>query len=590
MYNAGYNLTTDNIPNPYTVDIDDNTVIGIDFQAYDFKKPSQRLVNHTNTFSIPATNKNLAFFGFPDNVNRYLEGSLPDRSIYNIIEATYQLNNEFIFYKAIIRIDSIENNRISISIVDSKSNNQGINLLKSIDWDTSNSNSLVQIFFQFVNYLNSNTLPVSLGTAFDGTWTQFYQAYLDNSSYFRVGAYVTNLFQVNTDTVREDYGTNTFYIATETQGVNNGYCGRFSFNVSIFFYALNWYYETYGTSEIKFNLNESLLGSIFQSGNDHFSNSYIFTPSLLVYTNGSNKWWFTFQSNLDTSSIRYAGNESLRDKSKKTAFDFLITVCQQFNLIIKQKTDVITNITSIELYNFNKINYYQNTNIVDWSKNFKGIKSFKPSLDNFYRDSWITYKHLPEQYNFRAAGYPVYSNNNNLPVEGTILEIDAYLPYSYTLNANYEDIPWLNDEKSFEEFIFLNCSGDKTPVNWYMWHSGSSYFTKPYIMTVQKAATDMYGIYNEIFNLPRIFTIEKWITLDEISKLDFFNQYYFEQLGASFYINKISGYNPMKSFDATTLELIEVSKKIPFGPIIPNVWVDGNNEIYTDGTTDYYIY
>jgi hypothetical protein len=109
-------------------------------------------------------------------------------------------------------------------------------------------------------------------------------------------------------------------------------------------------------------------------------------------------------------------------------------------------------------------------------------------------------------------------------------------------------------------------------------------------MTVQKAATDMYGIYNEIFNLPRIFTIEKWITLDEISKLDFFNQYYFEQLGASFYINKISGYNPMKSFDATTLELIEVSKKIPFNELIPNAWVDGNQEIYTDGTTDYYIY
>ena len=53
--------------NNQLADIDEETAIGIDFQAYDLKDPAKRKLNTSNSFTIPKTANNLNILGNPDN-------------------------------------------------------------------------------------------------------------------------------------------------------------------------------------------------------------------------------------------------------------------------------------------------------------------------------------------------------------------------------------------------------------------------------------------------------------------------------------------------------------------------------------------
>jgi len=48
--------------NNETVDIDDNTSIGINIQSFSVAEPEQRFISNSNSFSIPLTAKNYKIF------------------------------------------------------------------------------------------------------------------------------------------------------------------------------------------------------------------------------------------------------------------------------------------------------------------------------------------------------------------------------------------------------------------------------------------------------------------------------------------------------------------------------------------------
>ena len=71
----------------------------------------------------------------------------------------------------------------------------------------------------------------------------------------------------------------------------------------------------------------------------------------------------------------------------------------------------------------------------------------------------------------------------------------------------------------------------------------------------------MESLMDSILAYPKFYEIKKWLTISDIRGFEFFKQYYISELNGSFFVNKIKGFNPDKSKDPTTIELIKVSSK-----------------------------
>src|SRR5690554_1441695 len=91
-------------------DIDEDTAIGIDLQAYDFKDPGKLKVNVSNTFSLPATAKNMRILGSPGSPSRV------DNTIYSRISVDYQVKNKVYISNGSARVESIKKGRINMFV------------------------------------------------------------------------------------------------------------------------------------------------------------------------------------------------------------------------------------------------------------------------------------------------------------------------------------------------------------------------------------------------------------------------------------------------------------------------------------------
>src|SRR5690554_4120074 len=91
-------------------DIDEDTAIGIDLQAYDFKDPGKLKVNVSNTFSLPATAKNMRILGSPGSPSRV------DNTIYSRISVDYQVKNKMYITGGAARVESIKKGRINMFV------------------------------------------------------------------------------------------------------------------------------------------------------------------------------------------------------------------------------------------------------------------------------------------------------------------------------------------------------------------------------------------------------------------------------------------------------------------------------------------
>jgi hypothetical protein len=70
--------------------------------------------------------------------------------------------------------------------------------------------------------------------------------------------------------------------------------------------------------------------------------------------------------------------------------------------------------------------------------------------------------------------------------------------------------------------------------------------------------------YRCLAEMPIVYTVKKYITPSEILNLELNKLYFIKHLGGYFYINKISGYNPEKSNEPVTIELIKYTNKLLF--------------------------
>jgi hypothetical protein len=140
----------------------------------------------------------------------------------------------------------------------------------------------------------------------------------------------------------------------------------------------------------------------------------------------------------------------------------------------------------------------------------------------------------------------------------------------------------LGQEESFETFTFL-MNGDLTTYDCELYLGEMPTEYAKLHKAILTSLSGEYQFYEDTISKPRVYEIKKWLKLSEIVDFKFFRQYYFDEFGASFFINKISGFNPDKSNQATTLEIIQTSYDRPNSIFVDNYYTDGVGEYFTIG-------
>ena len=183
--------------------------------------------------------------------------------------------------------------------------------------------------------------------------------------------------------------------------------------------------------------------------------------------------------------------------------------------------------------------------------------------------------------------------NKNLDAKSDLFTIDANIPPFVQSYGGI--IPNLSDAKTFETFQFFisayESEGVKAKTTAYIAthfddgvtkESALNYMQMPSVYSIENE----YQLLSEVLKYPEYREVSCWLTINDIINLRFYAQYYFQQLGGSYFINKIAGFNPSKSLVATKLELIKVSDKSPSTPPNTEYYVDGVNDGFTDGIND----
>ena len=107
--------------------------------------------------------------------------------------------------------------------------------------------------------------------------------------------------------------------------------------------------------------------------------------------------------------------------------------------------------------------------------------------------------------------------------------------------------------------------------------------TTMYIASLYSLASE-YTLLDDALSYPKYYEVKRWMTANDVLEFEFFKQYYIRELNGSFFINKIKGFNPDKSKQATTLELFKISDDVPLGDIVVvEYWEDGLGTIWNDG-------
>lgn len=554
--------------NSHLVDIDETTSIGIDYQAYDLKEPSKRKTIISNTFSIPKTAHNLAIFGYPDNPQ-----STSD-IVYSIITCDYWIDNNHIIESGVIRIEDITD-RINLYVTN-----------KNTLWDDLKTFTWEQFIGEYLTWLeNVKGVPIHLDSDdFNAFLTPFITATEDIILPFYYGNY---LLDATEDATNIFLNTHYYSDSGETgSGYRSG--GHFCIYAKSIFEFLEYKYSVnFCTKEV------ALTGNIW----DDAIASLIYTPARDIVVNISlvsdvgsdvNKYTLTHPC---CGSYFYPLVD-VKDKDGKTMFDFVNAFFQKFNILV----DEITLSTGTKAFRLARFDDIKTLAVVkDFSKKLQSITSYKPNITGYSQHNIIKIKSLYPEAAETFGSKDIICLNKNLDATADLFSIDEYLAKFKAITGAV--IPDLSIQESFKTFQFFISSGVSSSVITIKvkrigWLSIDRSTTANLPIPAHYSLANEYLFIEEIIQKPKVYTIKKYLSITDIMHLEFFCQYYIRQLNGSFYINKISGFNPQKSTEPTTIEVIRISSKTPT-PVFPvspvlSYYTDGNNEEFTDGAGNYF--
>ena len=542
--------------NSHKIDLDSKTAIGVTFQGYDVKSPGVRKVNISNTFTIPATDRNLQVFGYANNPQTL------STKIYQQNTIDYWVDNQQLIKSAKVRVNEIQE-RISLFVFQ-----------KPDVWDQIKLIQWPDFAKDFIKWLQDNKGLPAKDNPFIGTFVDFIEPYTTATTGVKLPFYFGNLYNYDPDGGQQYLeDPNSIYLRYWQEQGDKADGGHFCvYCKDIFEYIEDTYNVNFLTG------GGQKVGNIWD---DDIANSlYIPLRDLGIRYNysGGSVNGFYFEFNEDT---KFLPLKDQKDKAGKKLYDFVNAFFQHLNII---KDEFDNNV--IRLARFDDME--QLAEVVDWSGRFdkKTKPKFKPSIDGYKQENVIKFKEIYEEGDDLLNSRTLTCLNENLDATTDLFEIDSYIP-SFLLVSGGQ-VPDLSPKEAFKTFEFMLDAGlTDQAINIYQSEDGNE---QQAVIRLQRAA--IYGIDGEyqlldkMITYPRFYEASRWLTLNEINNLEFFKLYFFRELNGAYFLNKISGYNPQLANTATKLELIYVSDRTPIKPPTLDYWTDGVADAWTDGTGD----
>jgi len=297
---------------------------------------------------------------------------------------------------------------------------------------------------------------------------------------------------------------------------------------------------------------------------------------ITAYSDAGNYWLGTNTTEL------YSPLEDVAIKSDKSIYDLITAYFKHFNILMD--TIFFNGLFVSRLYRFDDID--TKAEVINWSGKLTGNKVFKPIIDGYGQSTYIKFSSIYEGGDAMLNSKKIVVENENIEVEETITEIDSFI-CGFTKSLNNKFVPVLSSTEPFNGFTFFIESGITESVDVYL---NSEHVVIDLELPALYSLSSEYLLLQEIMRKPKYYEVEKWLSLSDIRNLNFFAQYYIEELGGSFFINKIKGFNPAKKNTSTKLELIKIGNKTPRSTVDGNYWKDGFNNRFTDGQGNYFIW
>lgn len=528
------------------VDLDDITSIGITFQAFDIKEPGSRKVKYSNTFTIPATANNLSIIGDPANRHSL------SLAVYYSMSCEYYEDNLHIVSGGKCRVDSVSD-RIAIYIYEKKDVWESIKDVKFSDFAV-----------DFVRFLG---LPTRDNPVND-TFPNFLQPYTVATSGVYLPYFFSNLYGVQIE-------GGTDYIEKPNQ---------------LFLHYLGWagghfcvyWRDIFRYIEHKYGVNFATDGGVLPG--NVWSDTYaraVYRPlrSLSVkYRYPNLGWYFDIAP---TNIFEPHGEQT--ECEDKTLYDVVNCFLQHFNILIDE-----VDVNGVEITRMARWDDIDTAEVVDWSGRLTGIKTFKPTIDGYAQKNIIKYGEVYEGGAETAGAKTLISNNRNLDASTELFSVDAYYP-AVIKNGNVIALD-LTTETSINNNMVLIDGGTVTSSGVYYFDSYQTYgATLSMRVAAVYAISGEYRFLDTVIKYPKFYEITKWLTTTDVLGIEFFKQYYFDELGCSCFINKIANFNPSKGMQPTKIELIKLSERTPVYPPDIDYWMDGVTDPWTDGIGDYWF-
>lgn len=522
------------------MDTDDKTIIGFDLQSYDVKDPANPKIIISNTVTFPCTSNNLRIIGFADNPQ--VESDVPFYYMY----LTYNQNNEVIVEDARVRITEV-GDRISMVIYQKNNVWDSFKVIKFPDIEAKLFAYLVVKY----GYPIANTKVSSYGT--------FLDFFINSESGITLPFYFGNLYDKETEEGSNQYleGTDSGNYITLADGLNQG--GHFSVYALDFFQFLE---DEYG---IDFQTNEDFQANIFK---DEYA-SKVYFPLQSITAISDNGYYISLNQ-----QETYEPLDDVAIKTDKSIYDFILAYFQHFNVIMDNFWNNGNYVN--RCYRFDQLS--DDAPVVNWSGKISGKPKYYPILSGFAQSNSIKFSEIydggAETFNSRT----IFCANKNIDAESELFTIECYMPKGVTIGSVF--VPLMNEAPAFNTFTFLIYSGNTKQVTVYLNHDNVSVNLK---VPALYSLDNEYRLLEAIAYKPKIYEVEKWFTLNDIRNLRFFAQYYIEELGGTFFLNKVKGYVAGSLRSTTKCELIKIGSKTPIEIPGGDFFVDGNGNIFTDG-------
>jgi len=509
------------------VDIDEKTAIGIDLQAYDVAEPGSRKVAASNKFTIPLTANNLRIIGFAGNPQSI------STTVYSSLVCNYWNQNKQLIRSGTARITEV-GERISVFAFE-----------KSAVWTLMQDFTWGDFQEEFITWLQEEKGLPSAAAPFVGTFANFLAPYIAATEGVVLPFIIGTLGLYDPDDGEnfvEDLGSLYLKYDRTYLGANiNGHGGHFcAYCKSIFEFIEDKYEVDFSTAGAEaYNIFSDVVAEAMYTPIRNLSIQHTLTGFYFLFDDQS----------------KFLPEDTTVDKVDKTLYDFTKAFFQYFNCLI----DRVNTLDGTEKYLIRRFDDITNAPVIDLSGKFTGIATFLPVIENYNQNNWIKFSGIYEGGDPLTNSKKIVCNNRNLDVGASdegLIDIDVYIPDGFV--AGGDIVLDLSAPETLSSFSFFVSLGNASTYVKSMQEDVE--VSTPVILKIARvyALTDEYNTLASMAAYPVFYKVKRWLTLNEVDSLVYFARYYIKELNGYFFLNKIEGYNPEKSTEATKIELIKI--------------------------------